>query len=258
MAHRASAPASLPTSPRRLLWRFVAVPFEARTYRSLAYLAPAFPLGIAYVVSVSVTFGLGLGLSVIGVGVPVVLLAVYATREVAAFERFAADRLTPVDVPAGTDAPPLSDPLAHVKHALTDLRTWTGVGYLLTKLAVGVGAFTLFVGGGATAGALLAAPLYYRERRLTVEPLGLGGTQFSPTVEFALQTWEVALTVPFEVAAWHVTTLPGALVVSATGVVAVLVVLHLVNAVAWVAGWHARLLLAGTDRSELRRLLETV
>lgn len=249
-------PESVPTEPRALARRFVAVAFELRTYGNLCYLGLQFPLGIGYFVSLVVAFSVSSALAVILVGVGMVVAVVYATREVVAVERLLAETLLGVDVPVSDDAPPLSEPLAHLKHVFTNPRTWAGIGYLLSKLAVGIASFVLLVVGAAVSGSLLFVPFYYRQREVAVEPLVGEGFSGEPTVEFALQTWEVGLTVPFEVTAWHVTTLPEALVVSAGGAVVLLAWLHVWNAAAWVVGQYTRLLLRDTDRSSVRLLLE--
>jgi hypothetical protein len=232
------------------------VPVRLQTYANLLYLSVQFPLGIVYAVVVPLGLGLGVGLSVILVGVPILVGTLLGVRELTALERYAADRLLAVEVSAGEDAaPPLSDPVAHLKHAVTSLSTWKGVAFLLSKVLVGTAAFTLLVTLGAVSLSLLLVPLYYRSVNVGVRPVS-GEVDVEPSVEFALQTWEIGLTIPFRLTTWYVTTLPEALVVSAFGLVATLVSLHVCNAAARVAGWYASLLVGGTDRSTIRRLVD--
>jgi len=246
-----------PAAPRALLRRFVGVPVRLQTYANLLYLSVQFPLGIAYAVLLPLGFGLGIGLSILLVGLPVLVATLLGVREVTALERYAADRLLVVDVPAGADAgPPLSEPVAHLKHVVTSLSTWKGVVFLLSKVLVGTAAFTLLVFLGTVSLSLLLVPLYYRSVNVGVRPVS-GEMNLEPSVEFALQTWEVGLTIPFRLTTWYVTTLPEALAVSAAGLVATLVSLHVCNWAARLAGWYASVVIGGTDRSSVRRLVDT-
>jgi hypothetical protein len=241
--------------PRTLLRRFLGVPLRLQTYANLLYLSVQFPLGIAYAVALPLGFGLGIGLSVILVGLPILVVTLLGVRELTALERYAADRLLVVDVHAGeADVPSLADPVDHLKHTLTSLSTWKGVAFLLSKVLVGTAAFTLLVSLGAVSLSLLLVPLYYRSVNVGVRPVS-GEVNAEPSVEFALQTWEIGLTIPFRLTTWYVTTLPEALAVSAFGLVATLVSLHVCNVAARAAGWYASLLVGGTDRSAIRRIV---
>ncbi|QLH77593.1 sensor domain-containing protein [Halosimplex rubrum] len=242
--------------PRALLRRFLGVPLRPQTYANLLYLSALFPLGITYVILLPLGFGLGIGLSVILVGLPLFVATLLGVRELTALERYAADRLLVADAPAGdAEVPPLTEPVAHLKHALTTLSTWKGVAFLLSKVFVGTAAFTLLVVLGTLSLSLLLVPLYYRSVNVGVRPVS-GEMNVAPSVEFALQTWEIGLTIPFRLTTWYVTTLPEALAVSAFGLVATLVSLHVCNFAARAAGWYASLLVGGTDRSAIRRTLD--
>ncbi|WP_436927373.1 sensor domain-containing protein [Halosimplex amylolyticum] len=255
MSQRVSLP-PVPGGPRALLWRFLRVPLRLQTYANLLYLSALFPVGLGYFIAFTVGFALGLGLSVLLVGIGLIVGMVYLTRELTALERFVADRALAVDVPAGDgDQPPLSDPVAHLKYVFTSLSTWKGLVYLVSKLALGVGAFTLLVSLGAISLSLLFVPLYYEDVNVGVHPVS-GEVSARPSIEFALQTWQVGLTIPFRVTTWYVTTLPEALAVSVVGVLAAICSLHVCNFAARVAGWYASLLLGGTDRSTVRRILD--
>ncbi|WP_436932341.1 sensor domain-containing protein [Halosimplex halobium] len=247
----------VPGGPGALLRRFVGVPVRLQTYANLLYLSALFPLGMAYSILLPLGFGLGIGLAVILVGLPVLAGTILLVRELTALERYAADRLLVVDVPAGdADVPPLSEPVAHLRHALTTLSTWRGVVFLLSKVLVGTAAFTLLMFLGVFSLSLLLVPLYYRSVNVGVRPVS-GEMNVQPSVEFALRTWEVGLTVPFRLTTWYVTTLPEALAVSALGLVATLVSLHVCNFAARAAGWYTSLLVGGTDPSVIRRAIDT-
>ncbi|WP_436909724.1 sensor domain-containing protein [Halosimplex marinum] len=246
----------VPDGPGSLLRRFVGVPLRLQTYANLLYLSALFPLGMAYSILLPLGFGLGIGLAVILVGLPVLAGTILLVRELTALERYAADRLLAVDVPAGeADVPPLSEPVAHLKHALTSLSTWRGVVFLLSKVLVGTAAFALLAFLGTISLSLLLVPLYYRSVNVGVRPVS-GEMDFQPSVEIALRTWEIGLTVPFRLTTWYVTTLPEALAVSAFGLVATLASLHVCNYAARAAGWYASLVVGGTDPSAIRRTVD--
>lgn len=254
MSRRVSLPAALSGGPRELLWRFLRVPLRLQTYKNLLYLSLLFPVGLTYFTTITVALSVGLALSVLLVGIPILLATVYAMRELTAVERFLADRLLAVDVPAAEGYPP-AEPRAHLEHVFGTAGTWTGAVFLVSKFALGTGAFVLLVVGAAIPVALLSVPLYYREVNVGVNPIG-GEMAFEPSIEFALQTWQVGLSVPFRLTTWYVTTLPEALAVSGVGLVALLAALHAFNVAARLAGLYARVLLADTDRSSVRRLLD--
>ncbi|MFB6173205.1 MAG: sensor domain-containing protein [Halobacteriales archaeon] len=254
MSRLVSAPA-LPDGPLALVRRFLDVPLRRQTWLNLLYLSTLFPVGLAYFVGLSVGFALGIGLSVLLVGLVVLVAMVILTRELTAFERWLADRALVVDAPAGdAEPPPVSEPVAHLKYVATSLSTWKGLVYLASKLVLGTGAFALLVTLGSVSLSLLFVPLYYRNMNVGVHPVS-GEVSVAPSVEFALQTWEIGLTFPFRITTWYVTTLPEALVVAAGGLVATLVSLHLCNVAARAVGWYTALVIGGSDRSTVRRIL---
>jgi len=245
---------SVPTSPRAVLRWFFGVPLRIQTYASFLYLALMFPLGVVYFVMLAVGLTVGGPLVVFLVGVLVLLGLVYLVREFAAFERALADRLSPVDVPAGAGSPP-SDPKENLQYVLTDMRTWTGFVYVASKFGLGLATFVALVSMSAFSLVFTLVPLNYRNVDVGIFPPG-GQVSYSPTIVFELQTWEVALTVPLQFSTWYVDSLPDALAVSAFGLFLAFASLHVVNLLAWLLGWYTRVLLGGADRSALRRALQ--
>jgi len=128
---------------------------------------------------------------------------------------------------------------------VVDPAVWLGVLFLATKLAVGVGAFTLLMTLLVPSLALVATPLYY-------DTPGVRVGVFLP----ADVTREVSLYVPWNellvgvsfvvrLTSWQVTALPGALAMAALGVLALVLSLNVLNGVAWLCGRWAELLLGG-------------
>jgi hypothetical protein len=244
----------LPTSPRAALRWFFGAPLRLQTYANLLYLALTLPLGGAYFAVLAVGLGVGGPLLVALVGVFVLLGLVYALREIAAFERALADRLLTVEVPAGGSEPP-ADPVDNVVHVLADLRTWTGVVFVASKLGLGVAVFVAMTTLSAFTLVFTLRPFSYQNATVGVFPPG-GAVTYTPTIVFELQTWEVALTVPVRIATWTVDSFGEALALSAVGLLFAFASLHVANLLAWALGWYARILLGGADRSTLRRALE--
>lgn len=207
---------------------FLAVPFDAQTYRNLAYLLLAFPLGVGYFVGLSVGLSTGLGLAVTLVGLPLLVLTVAAAAGAAGFEAKLASWLVGVDATppsalSGLDRSldSVDDLLAATKRLLTTPSTWTGVLLLVLKFAFGIVAFTALVTAGAVVTALLAAPLVYDAPGVT-----------------------------YNVGAVAVDTLPEALAVAGGGVLAALVSLHLLNALAKLGGVTTAFLLGDATASD--------
>lgn len=244
----------VPTSPRAFLRWFFAVPVRRQTWANQLYLWLAFPAGIAYFVVLLtglVTSGV---LVVLLVGIPLLVGMLYLVRELAAFERWLADRLLAVGVPARADPLP-DDPRENLRRTVVNLRIWTGLAFLVSKFAVGLAVFVALVFMAAFSLTFLTVPLYYRDVRVRVTPPG-GDISLSPTVVFELQTWQVALSVPFRLTSGYITSLPEALAVAAFGLVLAFVCFHLCNAIAWLLGLYARLMLGDGDRSGVRQLLD--
>lgn len=150
----------------------VGVPFELRTYRNLAYLLLAFPLGIAYFVALTVGFSLTLGLSVTLLG-PIALGATLLGVVTLAWVDGALTReLLDVDVSPGF--PEVDDgAVEFAKRLLLGRETWVGAVYLVWKFALGVAAFVVLATGFSLAISLLAAPFVYDE---TLEATYVMGT----------------------------------------------------------------------------------
>lgn len=245
---------AVPTSPRAFLRWFLAVPLRRQTWTNLAYLVVAFPLGIVYFTVLLTGFVTGGVLVILVVGLALLLATIYLVRELTAFERWLADTLTSVRVPASDDAFP-TDPAENVKHAVLDLRTWTGLAYLISKFAIGIGVFVALMFMAAFSFAFLLVPFNYQNVRVGVFPPG-GEVSLSPSVAFELQTWQVGLSVPFQLTTWYVNSLPEALVVASFGVVLAVLSLHLCNVLAWLLGLYTNLMLRDSDRSAIRTLID--
>jgi len=214
--------------PRTALRQFFGVPFRRQTYRNLAYLALAFPLGLVYFVGLSVGLSTSLGLAVTVVGVPLFVLTLAAAAGAAGFEAKLAAWLVGVEASPPTALHSLNrrfaglgDVVDATKRLLTAPTTWTGLLLVSLKFVFGLVAFVALVTAGAVTGSLLSAPLVYDvpDVTLTVGP-------------------------------YVVDTLPEALAVTGLGVLTALVSLHALNALAKFGGVTTAVLLGdGIDSS---------
>ena len=214
---------------------FLAVAADGQTYRNLGYLLLAFPLGVASFLFLAVGFALGTALFVTLVGFPVLLATIAGSWRLVALEGRMASALLGEPVrpsPERPTLPGLRATIASVRHdraalaalaagvgaRLADPTTARGLIFLAAKLPLGLVSLATVVAAYGTALVLLLAPLTFRFEVLApaVGPVRVD------SVEEA--------TVGFVVAP-----------------VAMLVAMHVSNALAVAHARFARLMLAPTD-----------
>ena len=189
-----------------LLVRFFTAPIEVRTYTNALYLALSFPMGLFYFIFLTVGLTTGFALTIIWVGLPILALVFASSFGMAALERRLAIHLlgakVPPMAPQRTGAP--ENVWKMVQEFLSNPVTWKGMGFLFLKLPLGVFTFALTVALASLSLGMLAAPVLYQWSDLFV-------------------------------GFWIVDTLGEALLVSAFGVVTMLVSLNVFNvvAIAW-------------------------
>lgn len=191
--------------------RFVGVPFRAQTYRNLAYLLLAFPLGIAYFTIVTVGLSMGLGMLVTLVGVPLVVVTLAVTLGIGSFEARLATWLLDMEVTAASpvelELDSVDGLVATTKRILTAPTTWTSLLLVGLKFIFGVLAFTAVVTAVSVTGALLLMPVFYD-----------------------------ASGVAYTIGPYVVDTFGEALVGSALGLLAAVIGLHILNGLARLGG----------------------
>ena len=207
--------------PAAALRRFFGVPSRAQTYRNLAYLLLAFPLGLLYFVGLSAGLSAGLGLAVTLVGIPLLVLTVAAAAGAAGFEAKLATWLLGVEATPPAALGELDGSLDSsealldaTKRLLTDATTWTGLLLVALKFVFGLVALVAVVTAGALAASLLFAPLLYDAAGVTYNT--------GPCV---------------------LDTLAEALAASGVGVLVTLVSLHVLNGLAKLGGFTTAALL---------------
>lgn len=142
---------------------------EAQTWKNMAYLLMAFPLGLAYFIISVVGLSTGVGLLIIWIGL-FILMALFATWwGLAHFERLLAIHLL------GQDIAPMSSPydqpegiaervMAHFSNPVT----WKSAGFLFLKFPLGLALFVVSVTLLSTIGGLVFAPFLYRSGEISI------------------------------------------------------------------------------------------
>ena len=125
----------VPWSPLAMLRGFFGIPFHARTYLRLAYLALSFPLGLAYFVYLVVGISVGGALAIVYVGVLLLMFMLYSWGIVVEADRRLTNALVGTRIPA---LPFLSRPVrwwtwAGLKARVANQATWRGLVYLFLR-----------------------------------------------------------------------------------------------------------------------------
>jgi hypothetical protein len=186
------------------LVRFLTAPVQVRTYTNLFYLMLSFPMGIFYFVFLVTGLALGFGLTIIWIGLPILAVVLASSWGMAALERRLAIHLLGARVPPMTPQT-LSEPQGFwktVQDFLSNPVTWKGMAFLFVKFPMGIFSFVVTITLLALSGALIVAPVVY------------------PWADYYIS--------PF----WTVDTLGEALVVSAFGMVLLLVSMNVLNGLA--------------------------
>ncbi|HSM95045.1 MAG TPA: sensor domain-containing protein [Rhizomicrobium sp.] len=134
---------------------------DPRTYGALVYMLLSLATGIFYFTWVVTGLSLSVGLFILIIGIPFALLFVGSVRVLAHVEGRIVEALLGVRMPRRL--PPTTQGeetvWARIKDALSDIRTWSSMLYLLLMLPLGVAYFVIAVVGlacsiGVTGGAL--------------------------------------------------------------------------------------------------------
>jgi hypothetical protein len=202
-----------------LLKRFFGVIARGQTYLNLLHVLLAFPLGLFYFVFLVTGLSVGIGTIIIWVGLAILALVLGAWWMFILFERQLASgllkvKLDPIDTPKTQSAQTL---WKKISAYLSNPVTWKGLLYLFLKFPLGILIFVVVVASFTVTLAFLTAPLTY---------------QFFP-----LEVWFTFTSY------WSINTLSDAMLAFVAGLPMLFVCLHLVNGLAWISGWLAKVLL---------------
>ena len=212
--------AAISAAPRR----FIAVVGRSQTWKNLAYLALAFPLGLAYVIVLSVGLSVGAGLAIVFVGLPILCATLAAWRGMASLERTLARSLLGVRIPMPPQRESGLTAWTRVKLWLRDPVTWKSFVFVIAKLPMGIVALVVITVPGALALVLALAPV-------------------------------IAIWVPIVFFGWEIDGPLEALPLLPVGVLASVATLHLFNGLSWLYGLTARVML-GPSTVELHERVD--
>ncbi|MBV8783099.1 MAG: sensor domain-containing protein [Gammaproteobacteria bacterium] len=140
--------------------RFFSIYRDPRAYTSLFYMVLALATGIVYFTIVVTGLSLSAGLAVLIIGVPFFLAFIGITRVIALAEGRLLEAISGERMPRRPVHPgPPQSWWARIGAMLTDVRTWTTLGYLLLMLPIGIIYFTVAVTLVAVSTSFIAAPV---------------------------------------------------------------------------------------------------
>jgi two-component system, OmpR family, phosphate regulon sensor histidine kinase PhoR len=210
----------------RLLW-------EKQTYVNLLYLLVSFPLGIFYIAFLLLALTSILNTSVI-LGVPVLLLVIFIWWRLARFERNLAMRWLRVEI--SPMAPPRNEGLnrwERFRAHLTNAVTWKSLAYLFVKFPLGIISFVVIIN-------MFVLTLGFTVFSLLIGLLVLPFLYLLRALSRRRGEWREARTSGEGVAVDRVRLF---LLLSITGFGFVLIAFYVLNALAYVSGQFARVML---------------
>lgn len=216
----------------RLLW-------EKQTYVNLLYLLVSFPLGIFYVVFLLLALASILNTSVI-LGVPVLLLVIFIWWRLARFERNLAIRWLHVEVsPMGPRHKEGLNRWERFRAHLTNAVTWKSLGYLFVKLPLGIISFVVLIN-------MFVLTLAFTVLSLIIGLLGMPFLYLFQALTRRGGEWGEARTSGEGMAVDRGRLF---LLLSITGFGFALIAFNVLNALAYVSGQFARVMLGMSDTS---------
>jgi len=202
---------------------FFGVIGDPRAYGALMFMLLALPTGIFYFVWAVVGVSLSVPFLLFIFGIPFALLFLGSVRILSHVEGRIVEGLLGVRMPRRLPASPAADETvwARIRDALTDVRTWSSLLYLLLRLPLGVIYFTLAVVGIVLPVALIGGSFFDLV------------TDQSHVLHFSDLPWLDHL--------FH--TAPGLILLMIFGGFLIFVVLHMAKGIGWLHGHLAELLL---------------
>ncbi|HUO94346.1 MAG TPA: sensor domain-containing protein [Rhizomicrobium sp.] len=201
---------------------FFGVIGDPRAYGSLMYMLLSLITGIFYFTWTVVGISLTASFAILIIGIPFALLFIGSVRVLSHVEGRIVEGLLGVRMPRRlpTAAPMDESIWTRIKDAISDIRTWSSMLYLLLMLPLGVAYFVLSIIGIVVPVAFIGG---------SIVSLVTGHSHFQIT------------DVPWLDHLFH--TAPGLLLAIAIGVLLLFVVLHMAKGIGWLHGRIAELLL---------------
>ncbi len=194
---------------------FFSVISDPRTYGALLYMLLSLVTGIFYFTWTVVGISITAGTSVLIIGIPLALVFLMSFRMLSHVEGRIVESLLGVRMPRRLPVAPASDEKVwtRIKDALSDVRTWTSMLYLLLMLPLGIVYFVLGVVGISVS-------------------LGISGASIYSLI--TNQSHVQITDLPVLDHLFH--TAPGLMLLAVVGIVLFFLVLHMARLIGWVHG----------------------
>jgi ABC-type multidrug transport system fused ATPase/permease subunit len=217
-----AGPFPKPEAPPERRHGFFSVIRDPKAYGALMYMLLSLATGIFYFVWAVTGISLSLAFAILIIGIPFALLFVGSVRILAHVEGRIVEGLLGVRMPRRLPAQTAADERlgTRIRDALSDIRTWSSLLYLLLMLPLGVLYFVLAVTGIALSAGLVGGSLVSL----------VSGHSYVQISEL-----------PVLQHMFH--TAPGLILLLIFGVLLVFVVLHMAKGIGWFHGKLAELLL---------------
>ncbi|MGL4610937.1 MAG: sensor domain-containing protein [Trueperaceae bacterium] len=199
-----------------------------QTYRNIAYLLLAFPLGVAYFIFLVTGISLGASLAILWIGIPLLIGVLLLSRTFATLERCLTSKLLNIEIALPDPDNVQKNFWQRARVVVVDPGTWAEMFYLFSKFVLGIISFTVVVTLIATSLGLMATPFFWMQWGMEIE------------------AWDVGIP-----GIWTVDSFPKAVGVSLIGAMIGVASLHLTNGLAWLYGEYSKAILeSAIDKSE--------
>lgn len=201
---------------------FFGVVSDPKTYGALLYMLLSLITGIFYFVWAVVGLSISLSTSILIFGIFIALLFIASIRLLSHVEGRIVEGLLGVRMPRRLPSPAAADEKiwTQITGALSDVRTWTSIAYLLLMLPLGVIYFVLGIVGLTLSVGVVGTSLY---SLISNEP------------HFSMSEWPVL--------EHFLNTAPGLFLLLFAGIAIFFLVLHMARAIGWMHGKIAEILL---------------
>lgn len=210
-----------PTYSSQTLDPVLGVVVNPQTYRNIAYLLIAFPLGILYFIFLVTGFSLGVSLAIVWIGLPILLGVLLLSRVFANLECQLTNNFLGTNIVIAEGRGQEQGLWQRAKNVVMNPSTWAEIFYLFSKFVVGIFSFVVVVTLITTSLGLIATPLFW-------------------------QQWghEWNLGIP---GIWEVDSFSDTLVVSVLGVILGVASLHFMNGLAWIYAEYTKAILESSE-----------
>ena len=186
------------------------VVMNPQTYRNIAYLLLAFPLGIFYFVFLVTGFSLGVSLAIVWIGLPILLAVLLLSRTFVNLERHLTNNFLGTNITLSESMKEPQTLWQRAKNVVTNPSIWAEIFYLFSKFVLGIFSFVVVVTLVATSLGLIATPFFW---------------------QYWGQEWNMGIP-----GIWEVDSFSKAVGMSVIGVILGVASLHFTNGIAWIYG----------------------